>query len=553
MFARACLGSLAVASCLGLAACGGSSPNGGPTISFGEAGPIAGAAGQGSFTFGVATAAMQIEEDQPASDWYYWSLPVAQGGMGKGTPIGDSVRGREYALNDLSLVTGMHLDAYRFNMSWPRIQPTKDGPYDQTALAHYDAVIDALVAAHVKPVVTVHHFSSPIWVDDFRDTDPMTGCVPSATDLCGWDNDAGAAMIIQEMAAYAGMLAARYGDRVDEWGTLNEPVNYMVASYGAGQFPPGKFFALGDGQGLLRALRNYIKAHVAMYDAIKANDTVDADGDGQASLVGLSLNHLAWTAAADGQFTSDPTDLAAEAAIKRAYHHLFVDAALTGGIDTNLDGTPDETIPGVSAATPKLDWLGVQYYARLGVTGQYSLNQLFNFQPCLLPLLPYACVAPADPTHCVPEMEYEYYEAGVYEVLTEYHASYPNLPLTVTESGLAAENGRRRAEHIVRSLEQIVRARDEGVDVRGYYHWSLMDNFEWSYGYEPHFGLFRVDRSQPAYPRIETEGATVLRAIAGRRRITSAQRGLYGGTGPMTPETLSDPTKFDLVSCTRAP
>ena len=85
---------VAVALALLAAACGGSSPNGGPAISFAEAGPIAGAAGQGSFTFGVATAAMQIEEDQPESDWNYWTLPVAQGGLGKGTPIGDSVRGR---------------------------------------------------------------------------------------------------------------------------------------------------------------------------------------------------------------------------------------------------------------------------------------------------------------------------------------------------------------------------------------------------------------------------------------------------------------------------
>lgn len=547
-------GVVSLVLCSALGACSSSDSSGSPSIAFGIAGPIAGMHGAGSFTFGVATAAMQIEEDQPESDWYYWTLPISQGGLGKGTPIGNSVLGNANAVADIGLITAMHLDAYRFNMSWPRIQPTKDGPYDAAALAHYDTVIDALVAAHIKPVVTLHHFSSPIWVDDFRDVeDPLVPCVPSATDLCGWDSDAGSALIIQEMAAYAGMLAARYGDRVDEWGTLNEPVNYLVASYGAGQFPPGKFFALGDGSALIRAIRNYLKAHVAMYDAIKANDTIDADGDGEPALVGMSLNHLAWTGAREGQFSTDPEDVTAATVIKRAYHHLFVDAALTGGLDTNLDGVADETLPGVSAATPRLDWLGVQYYARLGVTGAYSLNPIFQFQPCLQPLLPYACVPPVDPTHCIPEMEYEYYEAGMYEVLMDYHQNYPTLPLTVTESGLATEVGRRRAEHIVRSLEQIARARDEGADVRGYYHWSLMDNFEWSYGYEPHFGLYRVDRTQPGYPRTATEGATMLGAIAGNRRVTGAQRATYGGIGPMTPEVLVDPLAFDLATCIRLP
>ena len=100
---------------------------------------------------------------------------------------------------------------------------------------------------------------------------------------------------------------------------------------------------------------------------------------------------------------------------------------------------------------------------------------------------------PADPTHYVPAMDYEYYEPGLYDVLIDFAARWPALPLTVTESGLATETGTRRAEHVVRSLEQIQRAIDAGADVRGYYHWSLMDNFEWSLGFVPRFGLYRVD------------------------------------------------------------
>lgn len=513
----------------------GDEPKGGPTIDYAASGPIAGAAGLGSFTFGVSTAAMQIEEDQPQSDWHFYTAPTSEGGLGRGTPVGDAVRGVALAESDIGLIEELGLDAYRFNLSWPRIQPTLDGGYSESALQHYDRFLDALVAAGIKPVLTLHHFSSPIWVDDFRNVD-ASPCVPSPTDLCGWDNEAGADLIIAEMAEYAGMLAARYGDQVDEWGTLNEPVNYLIASYGSNTFPPGKGLLFTDADRLFVAMRNYLRAHVAMYDAIKAADVVDADGDGTAAWVGLSLNHMHWTAASGRSQSDAAIDLEAQRKIRYAYHHLFVETLRTGGFDSDLDGTADQTIPGIDPQSPPLDWLGVQYYARLGVTGGTQLSSTLTFAPCLPPILTTACFPVEDESKCVPTMRYEIYEPGLYEILAEYHTRYPGLPLTVTESGLATEVGRRRSEHIVRSLEQIERARAEGADVRGYYHWSLTDNFEWAEGYEPHFGLYRVDREDPAYPRTATEGALTLRAIASARRLTSSQRGRYGGLGPMTAE-----------------
>ena len=115
---------------------------------------------------------------------------------------------------------------------------------DEEALAHYDAVIDALVAAGIRPNVTVHHFSSPVWVDDPRHLDCAGG--PSDANLCGWADPVGAEQIIDELAEHARLLAQRYGDRVDEWGTLNEPVNYLLAATAIGQFPPGRVFLLSE-------------------------------------------------------------------------------------------------------------------------------------------------------------------------------------------------------------------------------------------------------------------------------------------------------------------
>lgn len=506
------------------AACGGDA---GP-IDFPEAGPISGEAGRGTFTFGVATAAMQIEEDQPASDWYFWTArPPILGGQGEGEAfVGDAVQGYSRALADVELITAMHLDAYRFNPSWPRIEPARD-VIDETALAHYDAFIDALVAADVKPMLTVHHFSSPIWIDDFRDD-----VCPEAsdTDLCGW-NGPRASEVVAEIAEYAGILAARYGDRVDEWVTVNEPVNYMLASHGLGTFPPGKGLLLGSPLNFVATIERYIEAHVAIYEAIKANDTVDADGDGHAALVGYTLNSIEFVPSRGNLISDLEEDVAARDRLHYVYNVLFTQSLRDGTFDQNLDGEPDVTHPDWPG---HLDFLGVQYYSRHGVTGRVPLIPLVRATPCFPPFALDSCVETLDPTHFIPTMDYEYAEEGMFALLTDFGARWPDLPLTVTESGVATLVGRRRAEHIVRSLEQIERARKRGVDVRGYYHWSLMDNFEWHLGYGPRFGLYTVDLG--TYARTPTEGATLLGEIVASRRITAAQRRELGGLGPLTPE-----------------
>jgi beta-glucosidase len=131
-------------------------------------------------------------------------------------------------------------------------------------------------------------------------------------------------------------------------------------------------------------------------------------------------------------------------------------------------------------------------------------------------------------------MGYEYWAPGLYSVLKSYSDRYPDLPLVVSESGIATEVGERRAENVVRALEQIQRAQRAGVDVRGYYHWSLYDNFEWAEGFEPRFGLYHVDYK--SYERTPTLGADALRDITKARRIPAELGRRYGGEGPMTPE-----------------
>lgn len=514
-------------------------------VEFADEGPVSGEQGKGSFTFGAATAAAQIEESVPALDWYVWTSPPPDGlGMGDAF-VGDAVRGYELALDDVTLASETNLDAYRFSVNWSRIEPSRN-EVNQAALDHYDGLIDALTNAGIKPMITVHHFSSPVWADDPR-RDPATPCSPSDADLCGWNDEAGGALLVEELAELGALLGQEYGDRVDEWVTVNEPINYFFSAYGTGSFPPGRggVFDLLDPDAfaaLLDTVERYASAHAALYDAIKANDTVDADGDGVAAHVGYVLSVVDWVPGRDGASSANPADVTAVSNLRYVYHQVFTDAFVHGQWDANLDRTidPSEERPEWSG---KIDFLGVQYYFRAGVTDSETFNiPVVNGFPCFAGLpVTEACIATEDPTKCVPAMQYEYAEEGLGIILKEFGALWPDLPLTVTESGLATEVGRRRSEHIVRSLEQIIDARAAGVDVRGYYHWSLMDNFEWDLGFAPKFGLYTVDRNSRTYTRTPTEGATTLSEIADSRRLTASMIEELGGTGPMTPEGADAP------------
>ncbi len=490
-------------------------------------GSIASPAGAGSFRFGVATAATQIEDMNETVDWYLWGLPLAEGGLGKGTFVDQATQGYTRVNEDLDLVKGMGLDSYRFSIEWARIEPQRD-VIDMAAVAHYRAQLERMRDLGIKPMVTLHHFSNPIWVADPSDGECTRGV--SDTNLCGIGS-AGGAQVVEEMAEHARFMAEQFGDLVDEWCTLNEPVNYLVAGYLLAQFPPGRFTFTDLSVKFIPVMRDYIAAHAAMYDAIKAGDTVDADGDSRPADVGLAMSVADWTAARAGTFSTLAEDLQGREKFVYVFHWLFVDALTQGGFDTDFDGGLDEPHPEWANT---LDWLGLQYYFRAGVTAETVLIPEIGVTPCFGPFDNGACIRPPDPTYCVPRMGYEGWIDGFGRIIQEYSARYPTLPFVVTESGIATEVGRRRAENVVRILEVIARERAAGADVRGYYHWSLTDNFEWAEGFIPRFGLYQVDYT--SYDRTPTEGADVLRAIATERELTGEQRTTYGGTGPLTVE-----------------
>jgi beta-glucosidase len=525
-----------------LTAVGGTSGCGPSELPIAAPGSLSAPAGRGSFRLGAASAATQIEDQNPNTDWALFTRPVAEGGLGKGAAfVGEASFGYTRAIDDIRLLEELHLDTYRFSMEWARIEPRR-GQYDEVALQHYSDLLDALRAAGIRPLVTVHHFSFPVWVDDPRD--PTCAQGPSDTNLCGLGHPQGGPLVVAAMESFARLLATRFGDRVDAWGTLNEPVNYLLAAYGIGAFPPGKqlLFSLLDK--FVPVVRDYLSAHAAIYRAIRAADTIDANGDGQAAEVGLSLSVAAWVPAKDGRLSSDPIDVAARDRLVYVYHHLVGDSLRNGTFDANLDGTPDEMHPEWAGT---LDWLGVQYYFRAGVTGSTPAVPVLELTPCFDAFDFGACIAPLDATHCVPQMHYEYWPSGILGILQDLGGRYPGLPLLVSEAGIATDVGARRAENVVRTLEQIELARGQGIDVRGYLHWSLFDNFEWVLGFKPRFGLYRVDYSDGT--RTPTEGARVMTRIGETRRIATSDRARFGGVGPLTPEP-GVPSRVD--GCTAA-
>ncbi|HEY5923329.1 MAG TPA: family 1 glycosylhydrolase [Kofleriaceae bacterium] len=512
-----------------LAACGDDGVSTEP-ITFGAMGPLAGDAGRGGFRFGAATAATQIEDMNTRTDWYAWTAPASLGGLGKGTFVGDAVRGYSKALDDVQLVKTMGLDSYRFSIEWARIEPMRD-VIDEAAITHYRDQLMALKALGIRPLVTLHHFSNPVWVADPR----LASCAAGPTDdnLCGLGHPQGGALVVEEMAEHAALIGARFGDLVDEWGTLNEPVNYLIAAYGLGIFPPGRMTIFQLLTDFVPVLRDYIAAHAKMYDALKASDTIDADGDGDPAVVGLSLSVADWQPSRGNSPSDREEDRAARERLVYLFHFAFIDALRDGTFNSQLIGTPDEQHPDW---TGRIDWLGIQYYFRAGVSGANPVIPApVSLTPCTNGIDFGACLQTTNDTFCVPQMGYEYWADGIRTILIDFKLRYPDLPLVVSEAGIATDVGARRAENVVRTLEAIARARDEnGVDVRGYYHWSLTDNFEWAEGYEPHFGLYRVNYD--TYDRSATTGADVLNTIAHARSVTADQRKQYGGLGAMTPE-----------------
>ncbi len=432
------------------------------------------------FLWGAATAGFQVEGGLDATDWGAWARTA-----GKISNDDDPDQGPDafaHADDDLDNLVAVGMRAYRFSLELSRVYPTReafdaDTP-DADGLAKYDALFDALDARGITPLVTLHHFVWPDWMaDPAQKNDPQ-----------GWERDDA----VDVFTSWCERMGTRYGDRVDMWVTINEPNVEASVGYLAGLWPPG----VSDTDRLATVLKAQVRAHAACYDKLH-----EVDGAAQVSIA--QHNRVYEPIAGD--------DASAKAAKHSDYfwNTWILDAIVKGTVDDDFDGTPDG--PPDPTLVGRADYLGINYY---GVS-------LINANGLSLPfvgVIPQQLdIADGRPKT---DLGWSIYAQGFGQVLDE--AAAYGLPIYVTENGIADQGDVNRtrftAEHVFELGASIAR----GDDIRGYFHWALMDNFEWASGYCPRFGLYAVDYGDPARPRSPTKAVSFLHDLIAAGKLDAS-------------------------------
>jgi beta-glucosidase/6-phospho-beta-glucosidase/beta-galactosidase len=458
------------------------------------------------FLWGTAIAPYQVEGGLHATDWYQWES-LCSHCSGDSADDGPGFLDRHEA--DLDAAVAMSNNAIRLGFEWGRIFPTEasfpDAP-DATALARYHAVLAAARARGITVMGTLIHFSLPSWLHDLTDRERAPG----------WEDPA----IVARIAAWADFVGREFGADVDLWITLNEPFVNVVGGWISGDVPPGKTF---DVTGGLEVGVTMIRAHAAAYDALHAADTFDADDDGVAARVSIAQHSRVFV----------PRDPANQAQVDAAdmfrylLNHYFLIAVTRGDLDTNYDFDVDD--PDDVRADPtlagRLDYIGLNYYGLTVVLESTADNFPLIGLPFTNDLDRHGVDAPMS------DFGWAIHPAGFRTVLDEL-VPY-DLPILITENGVADAADTLRPRFLVDHLYELGRAIDDGVPVEGYFHWSLLDNFEWGSGYCPRFGLLRVDFTDPARPRTAGAGAEVYRRIIDDNTVAPAlfAEHAYGAPG----------------------
>jgi len=404
------------------------------------------------FAWGVATSAYQIEgaasvDGRGPSIWDTFShLP------------GKTVRGETGDVacdhyhrwpEDVALMADLGVDAYRFSISWSRVQPLGHGAWNEAGLAFYERLVDGLLARGINPSATLYHWDLPQGLQDRG----------------GW----AARDTALRFADYAAGIARRLGDRLATISTHNEPWCTAILGHAVGKFAPG----LKDDALAADVSHHLLLSHGLALQSMRATGTK--------APLGIVLNQSSTSAATDSQ-----ADRARAATEYASFVRWYMDPIFQGRypVDAGIAHYPRNVQPGdFEIIGQPLDFLGVNYYTRIWAS---------TAQPPL----------PAPCELGVTDMGWEIYPEGLTELLTGLNERYSGLPpIYLMENGMANADtlvdGRvaddRRIDYVRRHLEALARAREAGVDIRGFFYWSLLDNYEWDSGYDKRFGLVHVD------------------------------------------------------------
>ncbi|MDQ8707368.1 GH1 family beta-glucosidase [Streptomyces sp. LHD-70] len=444
------------------------------------------------FLWGAATAAYQIEGavQEGGRTPSIWDTFSRTPGKVLGGDTGDVAcdhfhRWRE----DVRLMAELGLGAYRFSVSWPRVQPTGRGPAVQRGLDFYRELVDELLAHGIQPMATLYHWDLP---QDLETSFPSGSAAGG-----GWPERDTA----YRFAEYAGIVAEALGDRVERWTTLNEPWCSAFLGYGSGVHAPGRT----DPVAALRAAHHLNLAHGLGAQALRAALPARAQ-------VGICLNPSAVRARTDA-----PEDLDARRRIDALANRVFTGPLLKGAYPADLladtAGLTDWSFvrpDDLAEIRQPLDFLGINYYtpAVVSAAADPSVPRRDGHNASEHSPWP---GADGVAFHRVPgeltAMDWAVDPSGLVDLLTRYTAEAPGVPLYVTENGAAYDDrpdaeGRvhdpDRIRYLHAHLSAVHEALRAGADVRGYFLWSLLDNFEWAYGYSKRFGAVYVDFASQA-------------------------------------------------------
>ena len=383
------------------------------------------------FLWGVATSSHQIEGGNATNDWWAWEHDPDSGCA---EPSGDACDSRHRWPEDVALVAGLGLSAYRFSLEWSRIEPA-EGEFSRAELEDYRRLCATCCELGVLPVVTFNHYTMPQWLSGRGGWE-----APEATD---------------RFVRFVARADAAFGDLIGMGVTLNEPNVMGVMGYTKGEFPPG-----------VKDLTRHLAVNETLAGAHRRSVEAIRSGRGGYPVgMGLSMAELA----------ADPGGETVRQASEEILENSFLRAA---------EGD---------------DFVGVQCYTRihLGPEGE----------------------APDDPDVPTTQMGYEYWPQVV-EHCVRRTAAFTGLPVVVTENGIATEDDTVRIAYLDAALRGLHRGLADGLDVRGYFVWSLLDNFEWTHGYRPKLGLYEVDRA--TFARREKPSARWYGAVARANALPAA-------------------------------
>jgi beta-glucosidase len=401
---------------------------------------------QQNFIWGTADCAYQTQGAVgcPESNWADWEKRANL------EPSGAACDAWNKTKEDIALMKELGVKAHRFSVDWSRIEP-KQGEINESALQHYVDFCDALLAADIKPVVTLHHFVHPQWFEQ----------------LGAFEKEENIKYFVQ----FSERIFKLLGDKVALWCTINEPGVYAFQGYMRGVFPPGKSGVSGM-RLAAKVLKNMLNAHVAVYRALKRLP------GGDTAQIGLVHQYLMFEKFHDKK-----------SPVKAALEHLI---PKLGGLNefTNSvlefckSGKFEFYIPGIvheksynAAAPTSFDFFGLNYYSHVHMRIYHRLKDMIH---------------PGYHEYDIPtDMPYGIYAEGFYRALK--HVGELGKPIYVTENGIADKHDNRRDIWLKRYIYAMNRAVAEGCDVRGYFYWSLMDNWEWDMGYHEKFGLAEVN------------------------------------------------------------